>query len=66
LSSRVGSSFLRRVRGRKKGARGRLLSEIVKELFMLRVCMTYTKKVRKFKNKNFNEKLSPIPALQLS
>ena len=43
----------------------RLQSEVV-ELFMLRVYVTYTKKVRKFKNKKFIEKLSPIPALQLS
>jgi len=53
------------VRGRRKGARVRLQSEVV-ELFMLRVYVTYTKKVRKFKNKKFIEKLSPIPALQLS
>merc|ERR1719206_473772 len=61
LLSRVGSFFLRKVRGRRKEARVRLQSEVV-ELFMLRVYVTYTKKVRKFKNKKFIEKLSPIPA----
>ena len=42
LLSRVGSFFLRKVRGRRKGARVRLQSEVV-ELFMLRVYVTYAK-----------------------